>query len=213
MIGAKAVYAYFCSFAGAGDTCFPSREKMCIDLAITKNTLSKYITQLVKNGYITVEQIKENGRFSRNVYTLCGEVQTMEEASATRKTASQKTAPQKTVSQNLGYEKMTPNNNNTKTNSFNNNNPNNREGTKRKRFTPPTLEEVEKYCLERKNGINPAKFMSYYESNGWRVGGKSPMRDWKAAVRSWELRENDYKPKNGKPDTSEDWSDDLDGYI
>ncbi|MGN1346073.1 MAG: helix-turn-helix domain-containing protein, partial [Eubacteriales bacterium] len=70
-IGAKAVYAYFCSFTGAGDSCFPSREKICYDLKITKDTLSKYIRSLRDCGYIEVEQSKEGVKFSRNIYTMC----------------------------------------------------------------------------------------------------------------------------------------------
>ncbi|MDE7355520.1 MAG: DUF4373 domain-containing protein [Rikenellaceae bacterium] len=54
-----------------------------------------------------------------------------------------------------------------------------------KRFVPPTIEEVAAYCAERKNSVSPAKFINYYISNGWRVG-KNPMKDWKAAVRTWE---------------------------
>lgn len=53
------------------------------------------------------------------------------------------------------------------------------------RFTPPTLEEVKAYCLERKNNVDPERFIDYYTSNGWLVG-KTKMRDWKAAVRTWE---------------------------
>lgn len=69
-ISAKAVYAYFNSFSGAGDSCFPTREKICYDLKISNDTLSKYLKQLIDNGYITVEQAKEKGRFSHNVYTI-----------------------------------------------------------------------------------------------------------------------------------------------
>lgn len=58
----------------------------------------------------------------------------------------------------------------------------------RKRFTPPKLEEVEAYCRERKNCIDASKFIDYYESVGWKVG-KQPMKDWKAAVRTWERRD------------------------
>ena len=54
-------------------------------------------------------------------------------------------------------------------------------GTKGK----PTLQEVSDYCLERNNGIDPDKWYDFYTSNGWRVG-KNPMKDWKAAVRTWE---------------------------
>lgn len=59
---------------------------------------------------------------------------------------------------------------------------------KRKRFSPPTREEVAAYCRERGNGINPDRFIAYYESNGWKVG-RNPMKDWRAAVRNWEQRD------------------------
>lgn len=49
----------------------------------------------------------------------------------------------------------------------------------------PSLNDVTAYCLERKNGIDPALWISHYEANGWRVG-RNPMRDWRAAVRTWE---------------------------
>lgn len=56
-----------------------------------------------------------------------------------------------------------------------------------KRFTPPTLEEVKIYCLERGKGVDPERWMDHYLSNGWKVGkALAPMKDWKAAVRTWE---------------------------
>ena len=54
-----------------------------------------------------------------------------------------------------------------------------------KKFRKPTLEEVTAYCEERQNGIDPARFIDFYESKGWKIG-KTPMKDWKAAVRTWE---------------------------
>lgn len=59
----------------------------------------------------------------------------------------------------------------------------------RKRFRPPTVEEVEAYCFERNNRVDAERFVDFYASNGWRVG-KNPMKDWKAAVRTWEKRED-----------------------
>ena len=56
------------------------------------------------------------------------------------------------------------------------------------RFTPPTLDEVRSYCLERGNSVDPERFVDFYESKGWMVGN-SKMRDWKAAVRGWEKRD------------------------
>ena len=51
----------------------------------------------------------------------------------------------------------------------------------------PSLEEVVAYCQERQNGIDPNKWFDFYTSNGWKVG-KNPMKDWKAAVRTWERK-------------------------
>lgn len=61
-------------------------------------------------------------------------------------------------------------------------------------FTPPLLEEIKKYCLERKNTVNPERFINFYESKGWLIG-KTKMKDWRAAVRTWENSEFN-KPKN-----------------
>lgn len=64
------------------------------------------------------------------------------------------------------------------------------------RFTPPTLEEVTEYCQERKNNVNPQKFIDFYESKGWMIG-KNKMKDWKASVRTWENK--DTKANGKKP--------------
>lgn len=56
------------------------------------------------------------------------------------------------------------------------------------RFSRPSFEDVAAYCKERGNTVDPQRFVDYYTANGWRVG-KQPMKDWKAAVRTWEGRE------------------------
>ena len=58
-----------------------------------------------------------------------------------------------------------------------------------KKFKKPTYEEVEEYCNERNNNINPQKFIDFYESKGWYVG-KNKMKDWKACIRTWESKES-----------------------
>ena len=55
------------------------------------------------------------------------------------------------------------------------------------RFIKPSIEEVEQYCLERKNKIDAQYFIDYYESKGWLIG-KNKMKNWKAAIRTWERR-------------------------
>ena len=61
-----------------------------------------------------------------------------------------------------------------------------------KKFTPPTVGEVLAYCRERGNSVDPGRFVDFYESKGWKVGNQ-PMKDWKAAVRTWE-REDRSRP-------------------
>lgn len=58
------------------------------------------------------------------------------------------------------------------------------------RFQRPTLAEVTDYCKERGNGIDPEAFLDYYDSVGWKINGKT-MKDWKAAVRTWERRDKE----------------------
>ena len=58
-------------------------------------------------------------------------------------------------------------------------------GESRSRFVKPTVAEVQAYCNERRNGIDASHFCDYYESKGWMVG-KNRMKNWQAAVRSWE---------------------------
>lgn len=63
-------------------------------------------------------------------------------------------------------------------------------------FIPPTLEEVTSYCKERNNSVDPQKWYDFYSAKGWMIG-KNKMKDWKAAVRTWE-RGCDGKPQKSK---------------
>jgi len=67
--------------------------------------------------------------------------------------------------------------------------------------TRPSLEEVKIYCRERGNSVDPEYWFDHYSSNGWKVG-KNTMRDWKAAVRTWERNGNNgHKPQTAvEPD-------------
>ena len=60
------------------------------------------------------------------------------------------------------------------------------QGAKSQNFRPPSVEEVAAYCRERNNGIDPEAFVDHYTARGWRYNGNLAMKDWKAAVRTWE---------------------------
>lgn len=73
-----------------------------------------------------------------------------------------------------------------------------------KRFTPPTLAEVQSYVAERHSPVDPQEFIDFYESKGWMVG-KTPMKNWKAACRNaekWERWAKTADPKEKTPDNS-----------
>lgn len=74
----------------------------------------------------------------------------------------------------------------------------------RARFSPPTVEEVQDYCRERGNRVDASRFVDFYESKGWKVGN-SPMKDWKAAVRTWEQR-NDQTARSGTTSQLDAWA-------
>lgn len=62
---------------------------------------------------------------------------------------------------------------------------NNKENKIKERFVKPSIDEIRAYCEERNNGIDAGNFFDFYESKGWKVGS-TPMKDWKACVRTWE---------------------------
>ena len=68
--------------------------------------------------------------------------------------------------------------------------PANNEPVKRTVFRPPAVEEVAAYCAERRNNVDSQAWWDFYQSKGWMVG-KNKMKDWKAAVRTWEKRDTD----------------------
>lgn len=77
----------------------------------------------------------------------------------------------------------------------------------RKRFSPPSVEEVSAYCKERGSTVDAQRFVNYYSSNGWKVG-RNPMKDWKAAVRTWER--NNYGGKSNASQQEVDYYAGLD---
>lgn len=73
-----------------------------------------------------------------------------------------------------------------------------KEEGKNGRFIPPTPEQVEEYCKARGNNINGERFVDWYATRGWKVGN-ADMKDWKAAVRTWE------RNNNNKTQSDDNW--------
>lgn len=80
------------------------------------------------------------------------------------------------------------------------------------RFTPPTVDEVKHYCAERKNCVDPERFVDFYASKGWLIG-RSKMRDWHAAVRSWEHSDTQQRAQDkNRVRTSEEYRREADFF-
>lgn len=71
----------------------------------------------------------------------------------------------------------------------------NKESNSSRRFVKPTIEQIAAYCKEKGYDVEAERFFNYYESKGW-VVGKSPMKDWKAAVRTWASNQKSSRPSS-----------------
>ena len=109
-----------------------------------------------------------------------------------KQTGTDSNKPEQSIT-NDNKQEQTPtksqNKNDNKNNNKNDNN-NNDIYEPQRRFTPPSLDDIALYCVQRGNHVIAQRFYDYYTTNGWRVGraGKQ-MKDWKAAVRLWEKSE------------------------
>ena len=135
------------------------------------------LKELETAGYLTRTRTRDsNGRVSDVVWTICDKPR-LENPSV--------------VNPNLGNRPQL----NTKES---NTEQSNTEREKRKRFTPPSVDEVRAYCQERNNGIDPQAFGDYYEARGWKYGQGKPVVDWKACVRTWENRRKGERHEQGE---------------
>jgi len=143
--------------------CFASNQYFATLFNCTEVSISQKINKLIKIGYISAEYEKRGAEVKRRVLRLKNFL---------------------TDDLNIFYPTIK---NIFKDNNISNNNTSNnkKEIYKEKRFSKPSVEEIKLYCLERKNAINAEQFFDFYESKGWKIGSQS-MKDWKAAVRTWE---------------------------
>lgn len=161
---AKLMYGEITALSSKYGECTASNNYFARLYEVDASAISKWITQLKNKNYIEVQYVKNGNEFEKRIIKIIG----------TDK--YQYVLPK----EQEGYCQK-----NKENNTSNNNINNKKEIYKEKRFIKPTLEEVKEYCLERDNKVNPELFIDFYESNGWKVG-KNSMKDWKAAVRTWE---------------------------
>lgn len=174
--------------------CFASNAYFAEFFALSKDRISRLVTSLREKGYVEVEVVYKEGtkQVEKRVITPTGYWQMHRYPT--------------------GENTDTPLGENTEDNNtekINTENKRERDKAQPKRFQKPTVEQVRAYCQERRNSIDAEEFVDFYESKGWLVG-KTPMKDWKASVRTWERSRsgNRYsKPKKAyvNPDDTTEW--------
>ena len=163
--------------------CFASNDYFAKLFNEHETTISRKIRKLSEKGYITVQYEKRGAEIKNRMIRL-----------AKLLTDDYQTC-YSTISENAKENNISIFNNTSK--EIDNNK---LLSTKKvEKFIPPTLEEVEEYCKERNNNVDAIKFINHYTSNGWKVG-RVPMKDWKAAVRTWETNAKKQEQKQETPE-------------
>lgn len=177
---AKLLLVEIDSLAQNGE-CFASNEYLGQFFGLSKDRISKLISELKEKGYIETKLIykPDTKQIEKRIITTIGY--------------------RRKCLEGIGENNYTPIGENAEDNNTlsNNTSINTKENKgKAARFTPPTLEDVQAYIDENNFKIDAAQFIDYYTANGW-IAGKNKMKDWRATVRNWNRRENK-KPQQQK---------------
>jgi hypothetical protein len=127
-------------------------------------TISKWVSELVANNYISTSYTYKEGTKEidrRYIRILKGGI---------------KENSREGIKENFKDNNTSINNNITYSNN-------------KGRFKKPTINEINDYCIERKNNIDPETFYDFYESKDWKIGSNK-MKAWKACIRTWEKRQS-----------------------
>lgn len=197
---AKGLLAYMLSLPDDWDYSISGLSVKCKE---GKSSIRGAITELMEHRYITRSLARdENGRIGGYEYVVYEEPQPSCENPTTDNPSSENRTQQTTNSTN---EKKTntpyspPAGDSAPAEAATEDKP--VPEKKSRRFVPPDVEQVRAYCRERGNNIDPEAFVDYYASKGWTVG-RAPMKDWKAAVRTWEQRR---RAERKAADDEDDW--------
>ena len=154
---AKLLYAEITALINMNGVCFASNSYFAKLYGKTKTTISKWVSELVKEGFIELSfTYKEGSKEIDNRYIriIKGGVVKKDNTPLVKKLKDNTTI----VNINTTYSNK-----------------------------KPSVQEIKDYCLERNNGIDAEQFFDFYESKNWYVG-KNKMKNWQAAVRTWEKR-------------------------
>ena len=168
-----------------------STRGLAYKMNLSHYTVNRLVKELREAGYIVQTKTKnEHGQFGEyewDIYDLpeVGENRTRQKPSVVKTERGENRTRCEPNTVKSDHILITNNNK-----ELNNTNDSSKQRVCAPKFTPPSVDDVRSYCLERGNDVDPETFVDFYTSKGWKVG-KNSMKDWKAAVRTWEKR----KPK------------------
>jgi len=191
---AKYLALYLSTFMNAEhDIAWPSLRRISDETSMALSTVQKYLSALDQEKYLVkrsaAHAVKtKSGVQMQNEYTINIPEKVYRET-IQQLIGVPTDGLRCTDSREKVYREPVPNNNK------NNNRSNNG------RFTPPSLEQVSKYCRDENKGVDPEQFVNFYEAKGWMIG-KNKMKSWKHAIATWEKRN---KPAITTNDDLEHW--------
>jgi hypothetical protein len=183
----QALYLQMKRYAGEDGTCFATEETLCKKLGIGKKSYWRARDYLLKNGWIKFIGVTGGKTRPIKTYTIVDiwklNIMEYEKISPERDISLDRDKSQKEEDKSQKQHKISLKRDIEEE-------PVLRRTIKEERgnFVPPSLEELIIYCKERQNKINPQSFLDFYDSKGWLIG-KNKMKDWRAAVRTWENRD------------------------
>lgn len=160
-----------------------------------RESLRNAINELEEYGYLIIDKKRdEKGHFTA-IYKI---IENPNEKTESGKTESENPTRENRHGKTESENPTLLNTNKQNTNKQNTNELNTNENEKSKRFTIPTLKEIQNYCNERQNKINPEYFLDYYTARDWKFNNGGKMKDWKATIRNWERLEKNREQQNKK---------------
>ncbi len=160
---AKLLYAEITALLQMNGVCFASNKYFSDLYNKNKVTISRWISELSKKGFIKITFTYKDGskEIANRYIQICKEGINKDDKEV--------------------LAKMLKSNNTSINNNLTDSN-------KKALFQKPTIDDVKNYCNLRNNNIDAEAFYDFYESKDWKIG-KNKMKDWKACVRTWERRE------------------------
>ena len=160
------------SFTSKGHECYISNEYIAELLGVSMSWASKCLSHLMEIGYVKMVRFDGRKRYVESTIQFKADLNnsSMQDGTLVQHTNIEN----KYINNNSLYKKSSSH------------------------FQKPSIDEIRQYCISRGNKVDPEQFFNFYESKGWIIG-KSPMKDWRAAVRTWEKREKEIPQRKRSP--------------